>query len=83
MSAAVLCHLEAALGRAIPCAEQVCAFWDDDGCAVAGVRIDAAVNAMFATALLELRAKLDAGRSSVEPATQAAGSSPSRPSASA
>ena len=82
MSAGALCHLEAALGRAIPCAEQVCAFWDDDGCAVAAVRIDAEVNAMFAAALLELRATLDEGRLSIGPATQA-GSSPSRPSASA
>ena len=82
MSAGALCHLEAALGRAGPCADQVCAFWDDDGCAVAAVRIDAEVNAMFAAALLELRATLEAGRLLVEPVPQA-GSSPSRPSASA
>lgn len=65
MTAEPLCELEAALGRAVRCPGDACAFWDEEGCVIAAARPEVDVNPELAAALLALREKLEAARLSV------------------
>jgi hypothetical protein len=56
---AYLCQLQYAAGRVGACPEDGrCPFWDDDRCALAGLRPDWPRNAALAAHLLELRSRL-------------------------
>lgn len=63
-----VCDLERAVGLTGTCPGATCAFWDEGGCVIAGLRGDLAAHRALARALLDLRTGLDGKRPSSTPA---------------
>jgi hypothetical protein len=56
-----MCQIQDALGRAESCPGAPCPFWDDDRCAVAGLRADLGTSPGLPEFLLRIRNELGAG----------------------
>ncbi len=54
-----LCRIESSLGRSEECPQELCQFWSDDTCVVAGLRADLGATPGLPELLLELRDRLD------------------------
>lgn len=57
-----LCHIESALGRTKVCPGELCPFWQDDVCIVAGLRADLKGVPCLPELLLRLRSQLGDAR---------------------
>ncbi len=53
-----VCHIESALGRSETCPGELCPFWQDDGCIVAGLRADLRGTPGLPELLLRIRSQL-------------------------
>jgi hypothetical protein len=62
------CEIEGALGRSEPCPHELCPFWQDGGCVVAGARPDLKGTAGLPELLLHLRDQLGDARSALDSA---------------
>jgi hypothetical protein len=54
-----LCRIESSLGRSTECPQELCQFWSDGACVVAGVRADLSTTPGLSGLLLGLRERLD------------------------
>ena len=54
-----LCRIESSLGRSEECPRELCQFWSDDTCVVAGLRADLGATPGLPELLLGLRERLD------------------------
>ena len=54
-----LCRIESSLGRSTVCPRELCSFWRDATCVVAGLRADLSSTPGLPELLLELRERLD------------------------
>jgi hypothetical protein len=52
-----LCHLDAAVGRSIPCPGESCSFWEDENCRIEPLGTELAHDACLVTVLIGLRAE--------------------------
>lgn len=54
-----LCRIESSLGRSTECPQELCQFWSDGACVVAGLRADLSATPGLPELLLGLRDRLD------------------------
>ena len=54
-----LCRIESFLDRSTVCPRELCSFWRDATCVVAGLRVDLSSTPGLPELLLELRERLD------------------------
>jgi len=54
-----LCRIESSLGRSEECPRELCQFWSNDTCVVAGLRADLGATPGLPELLLGLRERLD------------------------